>query len=102
MNLEIATSNGQLNEAFAQYVEQQLHSGLSRFENRITGATVSFSDLSGPYGAEEQCLFALRLTPSGEVSVERRGASARLALARAIVTCTRELRRRFAVTEKSG
>lgn len=101
MNLEIATSNGQLNEAFFQYVEQRLHSGLSRFENRITRTTVSFSDVSGPYGAEEQCLLALRLTPSGEVSVERRGASARLALARAVETCTRELQRRFEAAEKS-
>ena len=102
MKLEIATSNGRLNEALFQYVEQRIRSGLLRFENRITGATVSFSDLSGPYGAEEQCRLVLRLTPSGEVSFERRGASARLALARAVEACTRELRCRFEGAEQSG
>ena len=54
MNLEIVTSNGRLDEDFRQDVEQRLHNGLLRFENRIVRATVSFLDLSGPYGAEQQ------------------------------------------------
>ena len=95
MNLYIATLNGQLNEGLRQYVEQRLRAGLLRFEHGIARAAVSFSDLSGPYGAEQQCLLVLSLTRSGEVGVERRGASARLALGRAVETAIRELRRRF-------
>jgi ribosome-associated translation inhibitor RaiA len=93
MNLEIATSNGRVNEDFRQYVEQRLHNGLLGFENRIARATVSFLDLSGPYGAEQQCRLALSLASGGEVSVERRAVSARLALGRAVETTCRELRR---------
>jgi ribosome-associated translation inhibitor RaiA len=93
MNLEIATSNGRVNEDFRQYVEQRLHNGLLRFENRIVKATVSFLDLSGPYGAEQQCRLALSLASGGEVGVERRAVSARLALGRAVETTCRELRR---------
>lgn len=102
MNLEIATLNGRLDERSRQYVEQRLRAGLLWFEPRIVRVTVSFLDLSGPYGAEQQCRLALSLTPSGEVSVERRGASARLALGRVVETATRELRRRFETTERSG
>jgi hypothetical protein len=100
MNLEIITSNARPNEGFRQYVEQRLRSGLLRFENHIVRATVSFLDLSGPYGAEQQCLFTLSLRPGGEISVERRGASARLALGRAVETVARELRRRFEPRER--
>lgn len=99
MNLEIAALNGQLDEGFRQYVEQRLRAGLLRFEPRIVRATVSFLDSSGPYGAEQQCCLALNLVPSGEVSIERRGASVRLALGRAVETATRELRRRFEAME---
>ena len=95
MNLDIATLNGQLNEDLRQYVEQRLRAGLLRFEHGITRAAVSFSDLSGPYGAEQQCFLVLSLTRSGEVSIERRGASVRLALGRAVETAIRELQRRF-------
>lgn len=93
MNLEIVTSNGRVNEDFRQYVEQRFHNGLLRFENRIVRATVSFLDLSGPYGAEQQCRLALSLASGGELSVERRAISARLALGRAVETTCRELRR---------
>ena len=95
MNLEIATLNGQLDDRFRQYVEQRLRAGLFRFEPRIVRVTVSFLDVSGPYGAEQQCGLALSLAPNGEVSVARRAASARLALGRAVETVIRELRRRF-------
>lgn len=44
-------------------------------------------------GAEQQCRFALSLASGGEVSVERRAVSARLALGRAVETTCRELRR---------
>lgn len=101
MNLEIATLNGQLNEVFRRYVEQRLRSGLLRFEPRIVRVMVSFLGLAGPYGAKQQCRLALSLAPSGEVCVERRGASARLALGRAVETALRELRRRFEAVESS-
>lgn len=101
MNLKIAMSNGQLDEGLRQYVVQRLRDGLLRFKPRIASATVSFLDLSGPYGAEQQCFLALGLTPTGKISVKRRGASVRLALARAVETSIRELRRRFEPTEKS-
>jgi hypothetical protein len=100
MNLEINTSDGQPAEGFRQYVEQRLSKGLSRFENHIARGTASFLDLSGPYGVEQQCLLVLSLRPSGEVSVERRGASARLALGRAAETAARELQRRFEPSER--
>ncbi|MGB2987896.1 MAG: HPF/RaiA family ribosome-associated protein [Phycisphaerae bacterium] len=102
MNLEIATLNGRLDEAFRQYVEQRVRGGLRRFEPRIVRATVSFLDLSGPFGAEQRCRLALSLAPGGEISVERRAASGRLALGRAVETATRELRRRFDAMEKPG
>jgi hypothetical protein len=93
MNLDIATLNGQLNEGLRQYVEQRLRAGLLRFEHGIARAAVSFSDLSGPYGAEQQCRLVLSFASGGEVSVERRAVSARLALGRAVETTCRELRR---------
>jgi len=99
---EIVTSSGTPDDGFRQYVEQRLHSGLMRFENRIARATVSFVDLSGPCGAEQQCRLALGLVPGGEVIVERRGASAKLALGRAVETATRELRRRLDATDEQG
>lgn len=101
MNLEIVTSNARPNDDFRRYVEQRLRDGLLRFEHRIARATVSFLDLSGPYGAEQQCLLVLSLTPSGEVSVVRRGASARLAMGRAVETAARELWRRFEAAGES-
>jgi hypothetical protein len=100
MNVEIATLNGHVDEVFRQYVEQRLRGGLLRFEPRIVRATVSFLDFGGPYGAEQQCSLALSLAPGGEVCVERRAASGRLALGRAVETALRELRRRFDATEE--
>ena len=102
MNLEVATLNGQLDEIFRQYVEQRLRGGLLQFEPRIVSAAVSFLDLGGPYGAEQQCRLALSLALGGEVRVERRGPSGRLALNRAVETALRELRRRFEATEEQG
>jgi ribosome-associated translation inhibitor RaiA len=101
MNLEIATPNGHLNDGLRQYIEQRLRNGLLRFENQITRATVSFSDTSGPYGAEQRCRLTLSLAPGGEVNIERRGAGIRLALGRVVETATRELRRRFETPGKS-
>ena len=102
MNLDIETPNGRLSEGLRQYVEQRLRSGLLRFEDRITRATVSFLDVSGPYGAEQRCLLVLRLAPGGEVNIERRGAGIRLALGRAVETAIRELRRRLETPGTSG
>jgi hypothetical protein len=95
MNLNIATLSGQLNDGLRQYVEQRLRAGPLRFEHGIARAAASFSDLSGPYGAEQQCLLVLSLARSGEVSIERRGPRARLALGRVVETAIRKLRRRF-------
>jgi hypothetical protein len=101
MEVKIVTPNGQLDEAVREYVGQRLRSGLLRFDPRIPRAKVSFSGLNGPYGSEQQCLLVLSLTPSGEISIERRGAGVRLALGRAVETATRELRRRFEATGES-
>jgi hypothetical protein len=101
MNLEIITPDARTDGGFRHYVEQRLRSGLSRFANHIVRGTVSFLDLSGPYGAEQQCRLVLSLRPCGEVSVERRGAGARLALGRVVETAARELQRRFEVVGPS-
>jgi len=95
MNLEMAAQNGGIDDVFRWQVEQRLRSGLRLFEPRIVRVMVSFLDLRGPYGAEQQCRLALSLTAGCEICVERRGASGRLALGRAMETALRELRRRF-------
>ena len=52
-------------------MERRLDFALGRFGGRISQVTVGLEDLNGPRGgADKRCRLAVRLVPSGKVTIE--------------------------------
>ena len=107
MRLQIRAKNFQLGDTDREEMERRLHFALGRFGGRISQLTVGLEDLNGPRGgADKRCRLAVRLVPSGKVTIEETqgdvSAAVALAAERAGRAVDRELKRRRDAKRQRG
>lgn len=103
MKLSIVDRGGFLSDDLKELTERRLLFALSRFDSRIQGVSVVFSDLNGPRGGiDKSCSITVNLRNISDIIITDQDADAAACVGRAAARVGRSVARAVERTQQFG
>jgi hypothetical protein len=103
MKLRLATRGIELSSDLDDYVRRRAHFGLGRFAGKIKFLSISLADVNGPRGGIDKCCdIRIDAGLGKQVVVRERQATIEAAIAFAVESAERAVRRQLTLAAEAG